>query len=148
MAPLGAELSLLYSRYQVRLNALSLYDAEGRFWSARSVAPGGRRGAFDRLALVIVDGFTDFTQPQYEILEHLSDNADRVIVSLPLEKSCVRSDLFAKSTVALAEIDHKKRAAVAWLEPPPLPSKRVEATFRHIAGHLFGNPRHTPTPEG
>jgi ATP-dependent helicase/nuclease subunit B len=142
--PREAELSLLYSRYQMRLNALSLYDAEGRFWSARSALEEGRRGAFDRLALVIVDGFTDFTQPQYEILEHLSDNADRVIVSLPLEKPCVRGDLFAKSTIALAEIDHKKRATVTWLEPPPR-SKRVEATtFRHIAAHLFGNPRDTP----
>ncbi len=144
--PREAELSLLYNGYQTRLNSLSLYDAEGRFWSARSALEEGRRGAFDRLALVIVDGFTDFTQPQYEILEHLSDNADRVIVSLPLENPCVRSDLFAKSAVALAEIDHKKRATVTWLEPPPLRSKRVEATFRHIAGHLFGNPaRHAAT---
>ena len=142
--PREAELSLLYSRYQARLNALSLYDAEGRFWSARSALEEGRRGAFDRLALVIVDGFTDFTQPQYEILEHLSENADRVIVSLPLEKPCVRGDLFAKSTVALEEIDHKKRATATRLEPPPLRAKQAEATFRQIAGHLFGNPRDTP----
>ena len=43
--PRDAELSLLYRRYQDRLNELSLYDAEGRFWSARSVLAEGRRGA-------------------------------------------------------------------------------------------------------
>ena len=64
---------------------LSLYDAEGRFWSAREVLAAGRRGAFGRLSLVIVDGFTDFTQPQYEILEHLSQSAQRVIISLPVD---------------------------------------------------------------
>jgi ATP-dependent helicase/nuclease subunit B len=142
--PREADLSLLYDRYQARLNELSLYDAEGRFWSARSLLEEGRRGAFDRLALVIVDGFADFTQPQYEILEHLADHADRVIVSLPLEKPCVRADLFAKSSVALEEIDRKKRATVTWLEPTAVTSQNADATFRHIALHLFGNPRDTP----
>ena len=65
-------------------------------------------------------------------------------MSLPLEKPGIRSELFAKSAVALQEIDHKNRAKVTWLDPPALPSKRVEATLRHIAAHLFGNPRGTP----
>ena len=144
--PREAELSLLYSRYQTRLNALSLYDAEGQFLGrpGRPWRKTDARRPIRALRLVIVDGFTDFTQPQYEILEHLSDNADRVIVSLPLENPCVRTDLFAKSSVAREEIDHKKRATVTWLEPPPLRAKQAEATFSSIAGHLFGNPRDTP----
>ena len=71
-SPRDTELLSLYRRYQERLTELALYDAEGRFWAARLELEGGRRGAFDPLSLVIADGFADFTQPQYEILEHLA----------------------------------------------------------------------------
>jgi ATP-dependent helicase/nuclease subunit B len=142
--PRDADLSLLYGRYQDRLNDLSLYDAEGKFWSARTALAEGRRGAFDPLSLVIVDGFADFTQPQYEILQHLSEFADRVIVSLPLENPRVRTDLFAKSSQASDEIKRSGRASVTWMQPPPAPPDGVAASFRHIASHLFDNPRDVP----
>lgn len=76
--PRDAELSHLYRRYQERLNDFALYDAEGKFWSARAALGEGQNGAFDRLSLVVIDGFADFTQPQYEIIEHLSNFAERV----------------------------------------------------------------------
>jgi ATP-dependent helicase/nuclease subunit B len=142
--PRDAELSLLYGRYQTRLNELSLYDAEGKFWSARSALADGRRGVFDRLSLVIVDGFADFTQPQHEILKHLAAYADCVIVSLPLENPRVRTDLFAKSAAALEEIGRSDRTAVTWLESASTASGDAQTTFRHIACHLFDNPRSSP----
>ncbi len=61
---------------------------------------------------------------------------------------CVRSDLFAKSAVALEEIDHKKRAPVTWLKPPPLRNKRAEATFAaHRHPSFWQSARHAATPE-
>ncbi len=142
--PRDAELSLLYRRYQERLNQFALYDAEGKFWSARAALGDGQRGAFGHLSLVVIDGFADFTQPQYEIIEHLSHFADRVLISLPLENPRMRSDLFAKPAAAFEEINRNGQAAVTWLQ---VPNNRVEnavATFRHIAQHLFDNPRTAP----
>jgi len=139
------ELSILYSRYQERLNALRLYDAEGRFWSARSTLAEGQRGVFARLSLVIVDGFADFTQPQYEILEHLASFAQRVIVSLPLEEPTGRADLFAKSAAARDEIRRHCRTTLAVVESSNARSNNdAQATFRHLADHLFDNPRSLP----
>jgi ATP-dependent helicase/nuclease subunit B len=142
--PRDAELSFLYRRYQDRLNEFALYDAEGKFWSARAALGDGQRGAFGHLTLVVIDGFADFTQPQYEIIEHLSKFADRVLISLPCENPRLRSDLFAKSAAAFEEINRNGQAAVTWLQTPIDPIENAVATFRHIAQHLFDNPRTAP----
>ncbi len=143
--PRDNELLAIYSRYQERLNELALYDAEGRFWAARIELENKRRGIFDPLTLVIADGFADFTQPQYEILEHLAGYAQRVVISLPLEQPVRRHDLFAKSKKALEEI--RRRCTVELVACDPVPSVAGEPatpTFRHVADHLFDNPRTTP----
>jgi ATP-dependent helicase/nuclease subunit B len=151
-SPRDAELIALYRRYQERLTDLALYDAEGRFWAARLKLAGGERGAFDPLTLLIADGFADFTQPQYEILEHLASYAERVLISLPLEQPTLRTDLFAKSHKALAEI--RRRCAVEVVtfpdgdssdkSVPPRRGDRLPTALRHVADHLFDNPRTVP----
>ena len=62
------ELLDLYETYQLMLRENQLYDAEGRFWSARDRLQQGERRPFENLRLVVVDGFTDFTRTQHEIL--------------------------------------------------------------------------------
>ena len=140
--PKDVELALLYRRYQDRLQDLALYDAEGQFWSARSTLESGRRGTFAELSLVVVDGFADFTQPQYEILAHLAKYAGRMIVSLPLEDPLVREDLFAKSAAALEEIRQRCTVDVRTLKPTSDHSSTGAPTsIRHLANYLFCNPR-------
>ncbi|HEV8068221.1 MAG TPA: PD-(D/E)XK nuclease family protein [Planctomycetaceae bacterium] len=143
-SPRDTELLALYRRYQERLTELALYDAEGRFWAARLELAEGRHCAFDPLTLLVADGFADFTQPQYEILEHLSGYAQRVLISLPLEQPVRRTDLFAKSNKALEEI--RRRCAVDALAVAPDSSQSVElpAALRHLSKHLFDNPRTLP----
>jgi ATP-dependent helicase/nuclease subunit B len=140
-SPRDTELLALYRGYQERLTKLALYDAEGRFWAARLELAEGRRGAFDPLTLLVADGFADFTQPQYEILEHLSGYAQRVLISLPLEQPMRRTDLFAKSNKALQEI--RRRCTV---ELVPLATQLGDrpAALRHVADHLFDNPKKVP----
>jgi ATP-dependent helicase/nuclease subunit B len=146
------ELLLIYRRYQERLTDLSLYDAEGRFWAARLELANGRRGAFDPLSLLVVDGFADFTQPQYEILEHLSRYAQRMLVSLPLEEPLRRSDLFAKSHKALEEIRRRCQVELVPLcpsvdgesSPVARAGQDEPASLGHVAEHLFDNPRTVP----
>ena len=135
------ELLALYRGYQERVTKLALYDAEGRFWAARLELAEGRRGAFDPLTLLVADGFADFTQPQYEILEHLSGYAERVLISLPLEQPMRRTDLFAKSNKALQEI--RRRCTVELVPLAARPGDRP-AALRHVADHLFDNPRKVP----
>ena len=106
IADKDVELSEIYDAYQEALREHGLFDAEGRFWSARDVlrkAEGGRRKAEDAAnqgqqtlgcsgvspvstnespsvsafdpppsafpSLVVLDGFTDFTRTQHEIIE-------------------------------------------------------------------------------
>ena len=149
--PRDAELFELYRRYQERLTSLALYDGEGRFWAARLQLAAGRHGGFDPLSLVVVDGFADFTQPQYEILEHLANYAQRVLISLPLEHPVARTDLFAKSAKALEEI--RRRCPVEIVPPPASRSSGAAGlsqrndrpvSLRHLADHLFDNPRTAP----
>ena len=76
VADKDVELLEVYSAYQQTLRERGLFDAEGRFWSARDLlqkAEGGRRTA----ELVIADGFTDFTRTQHEILEILAQSSQR-----------------------------------------------------------------------
>ncbi len=88
------ELSLIYSEYQIHLNDLKLYDAEGRFWLAREILKQGENKHFQDLELVIVNGFTDFTFTQLEILEYLGKNSKQVEFTLPREPELKRDDLF------------------------------------------------------
>jgi len=72
LRPKDRELFELYDAYQQQLLEHNLYDAEGRFWSARELLKRGQRRPFERLRLVVADGFTDFTRTQHEILELLA----------------------------------------------------------------------------
>ena len=136
------ELLGIYRAYQDLLTQHDLYDTEGRFWLARTLLgqgallpPAGRQS----LELVVVDGFTDFTRTQHEILEHLAHRAERMLITLPLEKDTERKELFAKPLKTLREIGRRhRRLEVEWLERPARPAWPALA---HIERFLFANPR-------
>ena len=65
------ELLEIYESYQQALREHQLFDAEGSFWSARNWLQQGQRRPFENLQFVVVDGFSDFTRTQHEILEIL-----------------------------------------------------------------------------
>ena len=76
----------LYQAYQQQLREHCLYDAEGRFWSARdwlkkswsgAARTAGGRTPWPQLRLVVADGFTDFTRTQHEILDILAGGRKR-----------------------------------------------------------------------
>ena len=136
------ELALIYDQYQQRLLDLSLYDAEGRFWSARTALQNGAHGPAGQLSLVVADGFTDFTPTQYEILSLLTRSCDRLLISLPLESSSGREDLFAKTTNAHERLESMLSPGVRLfqLDPRPVRSEQ-KSTLNHIAKNLFRNTR-------
>ena len=130
-----AELIEVYSRYQQLLAQFDLYDSEGRLWLARdclrraieTTRPGGgaaeqskrkspiSTAAGDRsprdwpmcVRFVVVDGFTDFTRTQFEMLDVLAQAAETLWISLPLESPILRHDLFRKPLATLNELHRR-----------------------------------------
>lgn len=137
------ELLEIYQAYQHLLTEHDLYDAEGRFWLARTLLANGALlppAQRQSLKLVVVDGFTDFTRTQHEILEHLARRADCLLITLPLEKAPGREELFAKPRKTLQELWRRhQRVRLQWLARPGKPAWPALA---HVEQHLFANPRH------
>ncbi|HEY2840499.1 MAG TPA: PD-(D/E)XK nuclease family protein, partial [Pirellulales bacterium] len=114
--------------------------AEGRFWIARELLKRDATRPFEALLSVIVDGFTDFTRPQHEILQILSKRIERLAISLPHEEGNARADLFAKprQTLDLLKQNHPSIGVQNI-------SRRERAdwpTLDHVEGELFKSPRH------
>lgn len=138
------ELGQIYDAYQAELNRHHRYDGEGRFWSARDQLARGLWSPFSEFDLVVVDGFSDFTHTQYEILGHLAQRSRRMMVSLPGEASAIRPDLFAKPQVALRRL--KQVITCRLVDQPIAENTRKSqspppAAVQQIAAHLFANPR-------
>ena len=140
MTDKDTEVLAVYEAYQRCLTEHALYDAEGRFWSARSQLREGRRGPFERLQLVVVDGFSDFTPPEHEILKILAGWVEELLITLALEPGPRRTDLFGKPLGTLAELRRRHPGLVdEQLARPPQPDWPVMA---HLEAGLFDNPRH------
>jgi ATP-dependent helicase/DNAse subunit B len=88
--------SLLYSEYQARLIRHQLYDLEGRLWYARDLLSRGQRRPFASVRAVFVDGFTDFTRTQQDILEALGAWVEELWLTLPDEPGDERAELFTR----------------------------------------------------
>ena len=81
----------VYQCYQNRLQADGLFDVEGQIWLARdrltealadktADLPG-----LDGASMLAVDGFTDFTPTQLEILDFVSRKDRRILITLTLD---------------------------------------------------------------
>lgn len=141
LSPRDQELFALYRDYQALLNRAQLYDLEGRFWSARRLLQQGQGEPYAQLKLVVVDGFTDLTRTQHEILEELAKRSKEVIFSLPDEAESQRPDLFTKPRATLAQLIHRYPSAVvrriARHDPHAWPA------LDHLERELFMSPRET-----
>lgn len=134
-----SELLDIYEAYQQTLRENLLYDAEGRFWSARDWLQKGQKRPFENLRLVIVDGFTDFTRTQHEILEQLASWVQEIYISLPLESEPCRSDLFSKPLKTLKEL--KRRHKDLAIKEMAKPEACTWPAMSHLEKNLFVNPR-------
>ncbi|HEV3138461.1 MAG TPA: UvrD-helicase domain-containing protein, partial [Pirellulales bacterium] len=132
------ELCHLYESYQRILTEHDMYDAQGRFWSARDLLQKGQQKPFERLRHVVVDGFADFTRTEHEILEILAGRVASLTISLPLEIGSPRGDLFAKADKTLTELKRRHPdLAVHEMEPRSVAFPAIG----HVERSLFSNPR-------
>jgi ATP-dependent helicase/DNAse subunit B len=155
LADKDVELSEVYDVYQNALREHGLFDAEGRFWSARDVLARGegeglgtsvpseavpaaaRRFTFP--SVIVADGFTDFTRTQHEILAILAGRAEELFVTLPLEAAPRRDDLFAKPLKTLDELRRRHPGATVVQLDRTTDSKWP--AIAHLEQTLFENPR-------
>ncbi len=131
------ELLALYEAYQDRLTKHNLYDAEGRFWSARALLRDGQQKPCERLKLVVVDGFTDFTRTQHEILELLAERVEEIWITLPWEEEPRRPGLFDKTLDTLEQLKNRLGA----VQQPVARRQSDWPLMDHLESQLFQNPR-------
>ena len=148
-------LAEVYHLYQQALRENRLFDEEGRFWSARDIlqrAVGQETGKGKSTptakvpsillhpSLVVVDGFTDFTRTQHEILDILACCAEEMWFALPLEAASTRPDLFAKPLKTREEL--QRRHPVARIEEVPRASNNASwPAMARLEQDIFQNPR-------
>jgi ATP-dependent helicase/DNAse subunit B len=132
------ELCSLYRDYQELLNRHDLFDTQGQAWAARELLRAGKWGPLVAVRHIFVDGFTDFTRTEHEMLDLLSRRAESLTISLPGEQDGQRPELFEKVRLTVAQLqsrypnlqfEHLARRTGA---PPAL---------THLERGLFGNPR-------
>ena len=81
----------VYRCYQDRLQAGGLFDVEGQIWLARDrltealADETGDLPGLDGANVLVVDGFTDFTPTQLEILDSISRKNRRILITLTLD---------------------------------------------------------------
>ena len=85
------ELVSIYRSYQGLLHQGNLYDDPGRFWLAREIL--GTQSE-DQLTyeLMVFQGFSDFTETQYDILKLLERVSRKVIVSIDMDPKAAAND--------------------------------------------------------
>src|SRR5262249_454364 len=94
----------VYARYCKELDRGHLYDAAGRLWRAAELLRTGLVEPFADLAAVFVDGFTDFSPAQQDLLEALAAHVGEVWITLPGEAGGDRAELFARPTATLQRL--------------------------------------------
>ncbi len=104
------EIAWLYGEYQRLLDRHQMHDIEGRFWAAaeflRQTSPE-RWGPLANIQHLVIDGFTDFTSSQHEVLSQIVIRAAKLkelTVTLPLEEYTARGGLFDKPQRTLQQL--------------------------------------------
>ncbi|MBV9123173.1 MAG: exodeoxyribonuclease V subunit gamma, partial [Planctomycetes bacterium] len=123
----------LYTEYQNRLIAHHLYDLEGRFWYARDLLSRDQRRPFEKVRAVFVDGFTDFTRTQHEILDALSRWVEDIWITLPYEPDPGRTELFTRPRTTLERLRHLEPR----MESLSASGQGIPAGLAHVERQLF-----------
>jgi ATP-dependent helicase/DNAse subunit B len=131
----------LFAAYVRELRRRDLYDPEGRLLRAAELLRQGPGPVAARA--VFVDGFTEFTPPQLDILDALAGKSEELWIALPDEPGEERAELFTRPRLA-REALQRLRPEVGWLPqreaasadgPPPAPPR--PAGLAHLAAQLF-----------
>jgi RecB family exonuclease/superfamily I DNA/RNA helicase len=128
------DIAYVYAAYQDRLQAADLVDRVEMAWQAREALQAHPElGA--NCALVVLDGFTDFSAVELDVLSILAQRADRMIITLPGSMPMTRGGerKFARTLQRLT------RAGLASEVNELKMSEKRPAAFQHLTEHLMDN---------
>ena len=134
--PWHRELGGLYCAYQWMLICLRTFDEEGLFWWARGVLSRGGHRPLERVKLMVVDGFSDFTTTQLQMLRELREIIPQTVLTLDFVEGDERESLgdWARDTRRRVEA-HLGQGTLVPLRPP------VETgPLGHLRTGLFAPP--------
>jgi ATP-dependent helicase/DNAse subunit B len=139
------EIAAVYTEYRRLLDRQQMYDIEGRFWIAGKLlreTPPQRWGPLAHVKHIMIDGFTDFTRSQHELLKLLTEKSPalgELTITLPLEEKSNREDLFDKPQRTLDQLQKLHSNVLVHWQPRPAASDWPG--LAHVERHLFCNPR-------
>jgi ATP-dependent helicase/DNAse subunit B len=137
------ELAHLYGQYVRLLAEHNLVDIDGAHLAASAALAAGNADLFQALELVVVDGFTDFTRSQHDLLHRIGDRTQELLISLPDDSPDAdgRADLFAKVRATLGEL----RRRHPQLEVRRLPPRALAwPAADYVAANIFRRPAQVP----
>ena len=130
----------IYTAYQELLIRHRLYDLEGRFWYARDLLGRGLRRPFEHVRMLFLDGFTDFTYSQHEMLRLLCSSLEELWISLPDESGIERAELFTRTRQTLARLQALNPQVEYLPRVEPTQAQRASkcsAGVAHVEKELF-----------
>jgi ATP-dependent helicase/nuclease subunit B len=114
--PKERDCARLFAHYERDLQRLRLLDLEGRPAHALTLLERGLWRPFGTVRVVLVDGFTDFTESQYRALQLLAGRTEEVWITLPDEQDNVREELFTGPRTARERLKGLLQGTVTWME--------------------------------
>lgn len=141
------DLALIYQGYQERLIKHDLVDIEGEGWLAVN-ALRKKRELADDLALLIVDGFDQFTTVQADLMTLLAERADESLITLTTVPGDDRKSVnrrFQRALDVLKDRFPDHLYTVETLEAGHGAQRR--AHLQHLVAHIFRREINTPPPD-
>ncbi len=123
------QVARIYARYARELRRQHLHDAEGRGAHACALLRAGQRQPFADVRALFLDGFSDFTRSEHQLLEALVAGAEEAWIALPDEDGEERAELFARSRATRQRLRSLG----------PLEEKKC-VPFSEKGTHLFSRP--------
>ncbi len=137
--PRDAELVALYAEYQQRLRDHDIVDREGEGWLALAELDRNRDAAKD-VALLLVDGYDQFTPLQAELLALMSARVGQTLITLTTvperEQLVGRRFVVAQQTLTRAHNRWKVPLTVD-LHTAPHADEQRHADLQHLADTIF-----------
>lgn len=132
-----AELALVLDRYQRLLTENNWFDRALTYEKAESDSAKAAEILTKRFRLVLVDGFTEFTDIQLELLARLSQFVVGLWISLPedIDPESQRPSLFSVVKKTAASL-HQRMPGLRELRPQSDDDPRP-ASLQHLLEHIF-----------